>query len=214
MSQNQMSKMEQLKQTFRHSDYRRLVQMRALEDKEEDEYFELEGKAITFNEPTVLFKDGDAEYKEIIDSHALDDADTSDVFLKFNHSEHYIAVARTKNNTLEIDVREDGVYIRAKLLKSMNAANDLYNAVRTGLIDKMSFAFTIDEESYNQSEHTWTVRKINKLYDVAAVEVPAYDNTFIYARRFEDVEALRTQVEACQSENKRKLLVELIDKNI
>lgn len=189
---------------FRHLDYRHEIEMRAAET-EENEYYVLEGKAVTFDEATVLFKVNGIEYKEIIDRAAFDGADISNVFLKFNHESSWIGAARTKNGTLTLDVREDGVYITARLKKSLRWCEDLYQAVRAGLIDKMSFAFSINEESFNEETHTWTVRKIGAVYDVAAVEIPAYDNTYIYARRKGDVEARLKEVEASRLEHARSI---------
>ena len=40
---------------------------------------QIEGKAIVFNEATPLFNDGETQYYEMIDSHALDGVDLSNV---------------------------------------------------------------------------------------------------------------------------------------
>lgn len=189
---------------FRYNDYRREIEVRASQEEDKD-YYLLEGKAVSFNEPTVLFKIGDVEYKEIIDRAAFDGADISNVFLKFNHENSWMAAARTKNGTLTIEVREDGVYIKARLRKDLRWCEELYLAVRAGLIDKMSFAFSIREESFDEVTYTWTVRKIKTVYDVAAVEIPAYDNTFIYARRKGEVEARLKEVEASRLEHARSI---------
>ena len=174
-----------MNQMFRHNDYRRLMQVRILDGLEEqDSKMIIEGKAITFDEETVLFEHEGIQYKEIIARGALNEADLSYAYLKYNHSSNIMAMARTKNKTLQIEVRDDGVWIRAELANT-TAGRDLYELVRSGIIDKMSFAFTIKEENYDRSTHTWTVRKIDKLYDVAAVEIPAYDNTLLFARRLE-----------------------------
>ena len=58
----------------------------------------------------------------------------------------------------------------------------MYEEIKGGYIDRMSFCFTVKEESYNQETHTWRVLKIDKLYDVSAVDFPAYDTTSISAR--------------------------------
>jgi HK97 family phage prohead protease len=185
------------------NEYRHVMQVRALGEQDENEdKMIIEGKAVTFNEETVLFKFGGVEYKEIIEDSAFENTDFNDAFLKYNHSDDIMAMARYKNGTLEIDVRSDGVYIKAELADT-TAGRDLYTLVKRGDIDKMSFAFTIEEESFNESESTWTVHKIDKLYDVAAVTVPAYENTDLYARRFDEVEAHRRQ-EAEASELARK----------
>jgi len=179
---------------FRHNDYRRSIQVRAVADLPETESGKMivEGKAVTFDEETILFTYEDVEYKEVIARGAFDDADMTQAFLKYNHTDSIMAMARTKNKTLQIDIRDDGVYIRAELANT-SAGRDLYELVKRGDIDKMSFAFTIKEESFDAKEHRWTVRKIDKLYDVAAVTVPAYDSTDLYARRYDEAEANRRQ---------------------
>jgi len=184
---------EIFKKMFKHEDYRHPVinlAVRAADPDADDNKMIIEGKAVVFDEPTVLFKSGDTEYKEIIASGSFDDTDMSQAFMKFNHSDQVMPMARYKNGTLEIDVRDDGVYIRAELADTQSG-RDLYTLVKRGDIDKMSFAFTIREESYDYDTHTWTVKKVDRLYDVAAVNVPAYDQTELYARRFGEVEATR-----------------------
>jgi len=57
----------------------------------------------------------------------------------------------------------------------------------------MSFAFTVLEESYNQETRTWRVLKIKRIYDVAAVDFPAYDSTSISARSDREMEIERMQ---------------------
>ena len=109
-----------------------------------------------------------------------------------------------KNGTIKIEERDDGVYFYAELANT-TAGRDLYELVRSGIIDRMSFAFTIKEEAYDETEHRWTVYKIDTVYDFAAVTVPAYEATELYARRYEDVEALRIkEVEASEKARKER----------
>lgn len=187
---------------FRHNDYRHLMQVRAM-DLNDDGKMIVRGKAISFDDPTVLFTYEGNDYTEIIEKGALDEADLNSAYLKYNHSSSIMAMARYKNGTLKID-RATGE-IEAELANT-TSGRDLYELVRSGIIDKMSFAFTIEEESYNKEQRTWKVRKIGKVYDVAAVEVPAYENTDLFARRYGEVEAnRRKEVEAQVQARKRKV---------
>jgi len=183
---------------IRKDSYHRLYEVRAL-DKGDDNKMIIEGKAVTFGDKTVLFKWGDQSICEIIDKNAFKDADMSDVFLKYNHSEDLMVLARTKSQTLSLEVKEDGLYMRAELADT-TGGRDLYELIRRGDIDKMSFAFSIEKDGEEKletdSEITFTVKKIRKLYDVAAVPLPAYENTNIYARRLGEVETRQEQVEA------------------
>jgi uncharacterized protein len=189
---------------YKHNDYRRLMEVRAYQsDDATHAKMVIEGKAITFEDPTVLFRYDGIEYIEIIARDALKEADISKAFLKYNHSDDIMAMARTKNGTLQIETRDDGVYIKAELANT-TAGRDLFELVKRGDIDKMSFAFTIKDETYDNETHTWTVNRIDTLYDVAAVTHPAYENTVLFARRYGDAEARRiTEVETLVLVRKR-----------
>ena len=188
----------------------RLFELRAKQgQQEDDEFVHIEGKAVAFDSETVLFKFNGIEYKEIIERGSFDEADISDVVVKYNHSDHFLAVARTRNHTLELDVREDGVYVAIKIRKDNPNGMQFYKNVEEGLIDRMSFSFIIREESFDEKEHRWTVRKIEKVYDVAAVDFPAYDDTEIYAKRFGDAEALRAEAEARLAQAKEDEVIRL-----
>jgi len=178
--------------TRQHIDYIHLMEVRA---EQKDGKKQIVGKAIVFDEKTKLFSIDGKDYYEIIDRHALDTADMTDVFVKYNHSDGQMVVARTKNGSLIIDIRDDGAWVTFEPANT-SAGNDMYELVRTGVLDKMSFGFTIEEESFNETELTWTVRKIKKLYEVSAVPNPAYQGTTLYARRAGEVESRLAEVEA------------------
>lgn len=139
----------------------------------------VEGYAIVFNTPTVLFSFEGIEYYEQIDGRALDSADMTDVIFNYNHSGKVIA--RTRNQTLNLTVDSHGLFVRARL-DGTDEGRTLYNEIKGGYIDRMSFSYTVNEESYNNENRTFTTLGIKKLYDVSAVAIPAYDDTFISAR--------------------------------
>lgn len=140
----------------------------------------VEGKAVSFNSPTVLFEIEGVEYSEQIDDRAFEEAKMDDVIFNYNHGGK--VMARTRNNTLELEIREDGLYIRANL-GGTEEGRKLYEEIKGGYIDRMSFRFSIREEAYDSQNHMWTVRRIKRLYDVSAVDIPAYDDTSIEARK-------------------------------
>ena len=188
------------------NDLRREIQFRALGKDEKPEELKdemiVEGKAITYDEKTKLFSmDGD-DYFEIIERGALKETDVSDVFLKYNHSDNFMVLARTRNKTLSIEDREDGVYIRATLANT-SEGKDLYELIKRGDVDKMSFAFTEKDGLFDEETRTWTVKNITKLYDVAAVTVPAYENTNIYAVRMNELENRKSELENLIMRKKR-----------
>ena len=106
-----------------------------------------------------------------------------DVILNVNHEGQ--ALARTRNHTLELSLEEDGMDVDADLTKSQ-ASRDALEAVQNGLLDKMSFAFTValDGDDYDAKTHTRTIRRISRLYDVSLVNFPAYEQTSVSARDY------------------------------
>ena len=163
----------------------------------------VEGYATRFNSPTVLFEYGGQEYKEQIDRHAFDEAKMDDVIFNYNHGGK--VMARTRNKTLELKTDDDGLFIRARL-DGTEEGRRLYDEIKGGYIDRMSFAFNVREESFDEEAHTWTVRKIKRLFDVSAVDIPAYDDTSIAARR-DSVEQDARQREVQLALAKRKLAI-------
>ena len=101
----------------------RMFDIRMADKREENEDMFVEGYALTFNEPTVLYRIDGVEYKEQIDSKALDQADLHDVVMNFNHGGK--PVARTRNKTLELTVDEKGLFVRANL-KGTEEGRKLY----------------------------------------------------------------------------------------
>lgn len=181
----------------------RLAEVRALEDNEKQEMI-VEGYAVVFNQVTDL-----GWCKEIIDRNAFNGADMKDCVLKYNHNDSFLILARTRNKSLELTIDDHGLKIRAKLIDTTNN-KDVYKMIKEGLLDKMSFAFTVAERKWDYETDTRTVLKISKLYDVSVVDVPAYDNTEIYARSKEEYEKEKKEYEEIILEKERlKLLLSL-----
>ena len=93
--------------------------------------------------------------------------------------------------------------MKAVLMPEDNGHQELYRDIQSGLIDKMSFAFHVDESKWEYVEqgndytiYTRTITKIDKLYDVSAVDIPAYDTTSISARSAFDAERERRDAES------------------
>lgn len=145
------------------------------------EYY-VEGYATTFDKPYLLYEIEDGtKFYERIDAHALDGADMSDVIMQYDHEGRVFA--RESNNTLILIPDHKGLLIAADLSKT-DLARGLYQDIEAGMITKMSWAFTVSEESYDRATRTRTILKIKKVYDVSAVSIPANGDTEIAARNF------------------------------
>jgi HK97 family phage prohead protease len=173
---------------------------------EEDDKMILEGYALVFNNETLI---GDEEYGflEEIDSRALSETKMKDVPMKYNHMDSFLIIARTKNQSLSLTVDSIGLKVRAELLDT-NTNQDIYKMVRSGLLDKMSFAFTVDEQVWNREGRVpkRIITKIERLYDVSVVDTPAYDATSIYARSLESMELELKAMELVEQEQKSSII--------
>lgn len=155
----------------------RNFQIERREGEQPENDYKVRGYASTF-EPYVLFDDGETIIYERVDPTAFDEADMTDVIFLYNHQG--MVYARQKNGTLSVSTDEHGLYTEADL-SSTSSSRELYEAIRSGLIDQMSFAFTVADDSYDKKTHTRTIHRIAKVYDVSAVSIPANPGTDIAA---------------------------------
>lgn len=162
----------------------------------------VEGYATTYDQPYEMGEYDGVKYFERIDSHALDGADLSDVIMQYDHSGRVLA--RLKNHTLFIDSADThGIFVAADLSKS-DAARGIYNDISEGLIEGMSWAFTVQEDSYDTLTHMRTITKIRKVYDVSAVSIPANPATNINARSWCERRAAADRQEQADNLAKRE----------
>lgn len=168
-------------------------QYRPFEVRASENEMRVEGYAAVFDQETVMYEYDGIQYKEVVDRNAFNGAQMQDVVMNFNHSGK--PVARTKNGTLQLSIDDVGLKVVADLSGTQEARN-LYEEIKAGYIDKMSFAFTVSGSEYNRDTHTRRITGIKRLFDVAAVDIPAYDTTSIQARSFFEAEAERERAEA------------------
>lgn len=195
---SKIQKLNDLVQTGQRQ-YRDLV-LEVKEQPEESNDMVVEGYASTYNEPYYMFRtkadDGyTVEVREEVSDHAFDNTDMSDVILQYNHEGRVFA--RMSNGTLTLDKNDPkGLFIKADL-GGTEIGRQLYEEIKGGYTNKMSFGFTIDKvsdmrqlEPDNDANEVWvyTIESIRKLYDVSAVSLPANDYTSISARALADGE--------------------------
>lgn len=158
---------------------------------EADSYI-VEGYATTFDDPYDFGRGG---MKECIKRSAMEGADMSDVIFQFDHEG--MVLARQRNNSLSVMCDEHGLHVRADL-KGTQRGRELHEAIKNGLVDRMSWAFTVAEDGWDYDPNTRTsyVTKVDKVYDVSAVSIPANEGTEISARSYFDgvIEAERQEL--------------------
>ena len=178
----------------------------------EDEKMIVEGYAIVFDEETLI---GDEErgFIESIDKNALKETNMKDVPFKYNHNDVTLILARTRNGSLSLEIDEKGLKIRAELIDTTSNV-DIYKSIVAGLLDKMSFAFTVKSQSWDRSGKIpkRTITAIDRLFDVSVVDLPAYDQTSIQAsaRSLELVETELKALDDAENLERRQVLAKRI----
>lgn len=179
------------------------MQFRALDDAN----YIVEGYATTFDDPYTMFEFDGIKYMEQIDRNALVSANMDDVIFLYNHEG--MVFARQSNGTLTLTPNDRGLYIRADL-SSTEASRAMYESIKAGLVTQMSWAFTIEEDSYNEKTHTRSILKVAKVFDVSAVSIPADPNTSISARDYFNGVIEAEKAERLERERKIKEIRELL----
>lgn len=206
-----MSKLKTDYKSLKENKEMRIKEIRADEATNEDgtKKMVVEGYASVFDEETLI-EDYDLTYIEVIRKGAFDDADFTDCCLKYNHGDAKGILARTRNGSLKCTVDEKGLFIRAELIDTTDNV-DIYKCIKAGLLDKMSFCFTVEEHELDQNTKPIKryIKKIKKVWDCAVVDVPAYDGTSIYARSRKIVETELNRSKSLENDKKTLENVEL-----
>ena len=187
-------------------EYRKMI-LEVRETEEENDYT-VTGYATTFDEPYTLYDIGDGKVvKEQVSRNAFDNADRSDVIMQYDHEG--VVFARLSNDTLKLTVDDHGLFVEAYLGGTSNGRN-LYEEIKGGYINKMSFGFTVTDDEFAEADYGYlrTIKAIGKLYDVSAVSIPANDYTEISARNHIDGAIDEIETERIRLEEERKALEE------
>ena len=196
----------------------RQMEIRALEENESE--YTVEGYATTFEQPYELYSEPGYRFMEKISASAFEHTDMSDVIMQFDHAGK--VYARKSNGTLHVNPDEYGLKVRA-YLGGTEIGRQLYEEIKGGYTNKMSFGFTVDEDKREETQNhetgevtiLRTITAIRKLYDVSAVSLPANDATEISARAYgegviaEAAEERRAYAEREARKRKIKILMEV-----
>ena len=196
-------------------EYRNMtIEIRAAESITEEPKMIVRGYASTFNEPYTLYEDDEIRINEVVDAGAFKDTDMADVIMQYDHQGRVFA--RISNNTLTVEPDEKGLLIEADL-GGTELGRQLYEEIRGGYTNKMSFGFMVSGEDWSKEKtedgkrlSTRTITSVRKLYDVSAVSLPANDATSISVRSLTDgviEEARAERLEAEELELRRRKLI-------
>lgn len=128
----------------------------------------------------------------------MNGVDLSNVYLVLDHDLSKPLAKNGVNLTLTPD--DNGLNFEATVDTSISYVSDVYNLIQQGVVNSMSFAFTVSDngDSWIEDENGNVVRTINQidqLFEISIVTIPAYSET--------DVEVATRSYEKFISENKQ-----------
>lgn len=166
----------------------------------------IEGRAIPFN----IASPNREGFRETIAPEAVEGVfEKSDVFLLYNHDKSNGFLARNKKGkgSLKIDVREDGVYF-SFVPGNDNLSMYIKDRIQRGDLDEMSWAFTVESDTWVKAAdgvYDRTINKFDQIYDISIVDQSYYgiENAVKCARFAEIQEQERIENEARMAEEER-----------
>ena len=179
------------------------IELRTEQENEGAAY--IEGYPIVFNQETDM-----GEWREVIDPATVSDEKMlRDVALMVGHDFGSIPLAHSRRNngsgTMQLTATEEGVFMRAALdVQNNPKAQEAYSAVKRGDLSGMSFAFTVNEERWEDLDTDKPLRRITgfgRIFEVSLVAFPAYSGTSVQAASEGDaLESVRASLESARKQ--------------
>lgn len=126
----------------------------------------------------------DIGFYEVLDPHCFDKTlrESKDIRCLFNHTDENI-LARTKNNSLHFENREDGLYFNFEA-PNTTIGNDVLEMAKEDLLSGTSFGMIVMNDEWRTIEG----RQCRKVKEARLIEVsvltslPAYPDSAVYCR--------------------------------
>lgn len=156
----------------------------------------VEGRAIVYDTPSRLISENNKSFIEVIERGAFKEARTSNAYFTYNHSKNEVlATVRGKSLTLVED--DKGVLFRA-ILSNTTYSKDYFEMIKRGDIAGNSFGMVVanNGDVWKRNEQGIPLRHISRISDITDISiisgsfVPAYPNTTVWARGFEEFESI------------------------
>ena len=159
------------------------------------------GYAAIFDTPTRI-----GSFTEVIARGAFDEAlETADVRALFNHDANQILARRHADGTGTLKLSTDEHGLRYEFSPGdQTYARDLVESMRRGDVSASSFAFTIEEQTWDDKRSTRTVEKVGTLVDISPVVFPAYAETSASVRAEDQPEAHAQETSQTKNETQAK----------
>ena len=139
-------------------------------EKREDGSTTITGHAAVFNQMSSDL----GGFREIIAPNAFENVLNDDVRALVNHDPNLL-LARSTSGTLNLEQTNEGLQYSFDV-PDTTYGRDLIISMERGDITQSSFAFTIEDDSWETTEEgeVRTINKVKQLYDVSPVTYPAY----------------------------------------
>ena len=142
----------------------------------------IEGYAAVFNKDSEDF----GGWLERIAPGAFDEVLSDDAVALFNHDPNQVL----GRNGVNVKLTQDTIGLKYRIkLPNTTLANDMRQLIKDEIISQSSFAFTVRTQEWEHSKDKpsiRTIRKVERLYDVSPVTYPAYPDTSVGTRSFND----------------------------
>ena len=183
----------------------------------------VEGRAIPFN----VWSPNREGFRERIAPEAVEGLidNNQDIFMLYNHdkSKGFLARNNKGKGTLDIEVREDGVYFSFKAKKD-NLSKYVFERLVSGELDEMSWAFTVADDVWEKAPdgvYERTITRFAGLYDFSIVDNSYYGiSNAVGCKRFAEIQEQErienekriAEEEAKAEEEKKQQIKEYYDK--
>lgn len=167
------------------------AQLRAkLEDRNGQQMYHLSGIASVTDVPYEMYDDF-GPYEEVVVASAFSETLAADPDVAFLINHRGLSLARTTNDTLQLELTSMGLQSDAWLNPKRQDVKDLVIAVEDRVIDEMSFAFMLEEGWWSEDFSQFKITKLDiNRGDVSAVNYGANPYTSIAARSREILDEL------------------------
>lgn len=158
------------------------------------------GHAAVFNQRTFIGPKAWGFWEQVAPGAFSRAVEEDDVAFLYNHNDDTV-MARTGSGTLKLREDKVGLVVEAELDSTDSDVARLVPKLERGDVSKMSFAFSVEKESWEELEdgsELRTIEAVSPLWDVSAVTFPAYAGTDA---------ALRSLVEARRAESSTNQLL-------
>lgn len=162
----------------------------------------ISGYFSVFNSPYEMWKD----VTEMISPGAFSNTLGDDIRCLVDHDTK-VVLGRTKAGTLKLKQDKKGLWGEVKINPNDQEAVNVYERVKRGDIDQCSFGFDIlDEEFVSDGSDggKWIIKDV-KLYEVSIVTFPAYEETYVNARKKDFYSVKNNEVRSWKKDLLKKL---------